>query len=119
MTSDHVKSFAEEWILSWNCRDVETILNHYAEDVIIESRIAAKLILPGNGVIVGKMAVRKYWEIGLELNRNLKFELLDVLYGINGLSIYYENVANSVRAVEIMIFNDEGKVQKAYVHHSN
>jgi ketosteroid isomerase-like protein len=117
-TLDFAKSFAEEWIASWNSHDIDIILQHYSEDFSIQSRIAAKLKPESNGSIVGKDAVREYWSKGLSINKNLEFQLLDVLIGINGLTIYYVNLGNSLRAVEMMFFNEEGKVCKAFVNHS-
>ena len=118
ITPGFAESFAEEWISSWNSHDINKILSHYSEDFIIESRIAFKLVPGSNGKVVGKKAVKEYWIAGLNQNKNLEFKMLDILIGINGLSIYYLNTATGLRAVEMMLFNQEGKVQKAFVHHS-
>lgn len=118
ITPHFAQSFAATWISSWNSHDIDKILSHYSDDFTIESRIAERLVPSSNGRVIGKDRVREYWSIGLKMNYNLRFKLLDVLYGINGLTIYYENMANNMRAVEMMIFDEEGKVQKAYVHHS-
>ena len=118
ITPGFAESFAEEWISSWNSHDINKILSHYSEDFIIESRIAFKLVPGSNGKVVGKKAVKEYWIAGLNQNKNFEFKMLEVLIGINGLSIYYLNTATGLRAVEMMLFNQEGKVQKAFVHHS-
>ena len=118
ITPDFAAAFAEEWISSWNSHDINKILSHYADDFTIESGLAAKLVPASKGRVVGREAVKKYWTLGLSLNKNLAFKLLDVLSGINGLTIYYINMANQLKAVEIMMFNEAGKVQKAFVHHS-
>lgn len=110
--------FAEEWVSSWNSHDINKILSHYSDDFIIESRIASKLVPASDGRVVGKEAVKEYWTIGLNRNKNLEFKILDLLFGINGLTIYYVNITTKLRAVGLMIFNEEGKVQKAFVHHS-
>ncbi len=118
LTSSYAKSFAKNWISSWNSHDIDLILSHYSDDFIIESQIAYKFLPLSGGRIVGKSAVKEYWTIGLNKNKKLHFKLLDVLVGINGLTIYYINTTNKLRAVEMMIFNDDGKVQKAFVHHT-
>lgn len=118
MTHDFAKSFANEWVASWNAHDIDRILNHYAQDFIIESPLAAIRLPETKGKVIGKQAVRAYWTIGLERNPNLEFKILDILVGINGLTIYYENVATNKRAVEMMLFDADGKVCKAAVHYS-
>lgn len=75
--------FAKDWVEAWNTHDIEKILAHYSEDFTIESPMAIKLYPQSNGIVVGKSEVRKYWTIGLERSPNLKFELLDLLMGIN------------------------------------
>jgi hypothetical protein len=39
--------------------------------------------------------------------------MLDVLIGVNSLSIYYLNTATNKKAIEIMSFNNELKVNKS------
>jgi len=59
--------------------------------------------------------VRKYWKIGLGKSPNLKFELLEVLVGVNSLALYLFNTASNKKSVEVMSFNREEKVYKAIV----
>lgn len=118
ITIEFAKIFAEEWINSRNSHDIDKILNHYSHDFMIETPMAAKLFPESNGKVLGKADVRKYWQIGLERIPNLKFVILDILIGINGLTIYYINTATNKKSVEIMNFNEEQKVNKAIVHYS-
>jgi ketosteroid isomerase-like protein len=118
ITKEFAISFAEEWIKSWNSHNLEKILSHYTDDFTIETPMAAKIFPETGGIVRGKEAVRAYWTIGLEKIPDLKFELLDVLIGINGLTIYYRNTATNKKSVEIMIFNDQLKVGKAIVHYA-
>ena len=118
ITPGFAKLFAEKWISSWNSHDMNKILIHYSDDFTIESPLAEKLVPLTYGRVVGKEAVREYWTIGLSRNKNLQFQMLDVLVGLNGLTIYYVNVSTKLKAVEVMLFNEEGKIQKAFVHHS-
>ncbi len=118
ITIDYAQRFAQQWVNSWNSHHLEQILEHYSEDFIIETPMAQKLYPQSNGRVVGKEEVRKYWKIGLERIPNLKFELLDVLVGVNGLTIYYLNTATQKKAVEVMQFNAQQKVCNAVVHYS-
>ncbi len=118
MTEEFAKHFAEEWVASWNSHDLERILEHYSEDFTIETPMALKIKPETQGVVAGKSKVREYWAQGLKLIPNLQFEIIDVLVGINGLTIYYRNTATGRKTVEIMFFNAQQKVEKAFAMYS-
>lgn len=118
MTIEFAEKFAKEWIEDWNSHDLDKILSHYSDNFSIETPMALKLFPESNGLITGKSNVRKYWTIGIERIPNLKFELLDLLIGVNGLTIYYINTATNKKSVEVMNFNSTKKVDKAIVNYS-
>src|SRR6478736_5839241 len=91
ISTEFAKTFAEEWASSWNSHDIEKILSHYSDDFIIETPMAAKRLPETGGIVKGIEAVKEYWKIGLERNPKLEFEILEVLRGISGLTIYYTN----------------------------
>lgn len=62
-----------------------------------------------DGVLKGKTAVAEYWKPSMSLEPPLRFELKDVLVGINHLTIYYHNVGRKVVA-ETLIFDNALKV---------
>ena len=110
--------FAEEWVNSWNSHDIERILNHYSVDFVIESPLALKRFPESNGIIMGKNKVREYWKIGLDSNKNLEFELIDVFCGVGYITIYYKNKSTKKRVVEMLHFNQEKLVDRAIVNYS-
>ena len=118
MTKEFAAAFAREWIDAWNAHDLEKILSHYSEDFTIETPMAVILYPQSDGIVVGKDEVRKYWTIGLEKNPQLRFEILDVLVGVNSLGLYLFNTSSNKKSVELMSFNDEMKVNKAIVIYS-
>lgn len=118
ITYKFAKEFTIEWLNSWNSHNLDKILSHYSDDFTIETPLALSLYPESKGVVRGKDEVRKYWAIGLERIPDLKFEVLDILIGIDNLTIYYLNTANNRRSVEIMSFNDDGKVYRALVNYS-
>lgn len=118
MTKDFATAFAKSWVDSWNSHDLEKILSHYSEDFTIETPMAVKLYPQSGGIVSGKNEVRKYWTIGLERNPELKFEILDVLIGVNSLAIYMFNASSNRKSVEVMSFNSKNKVNKAIVCYS-
>lgn len=118
MTKEFAIAFAKAWIDAWNAHDLEKILSHYSEDFRIESPMAVKLYPRSGGTVKGKSEVRKYWKIGLEKSPDLRFELLDVLVGVNSLALYLFNSASKKKSIEVMSFNTEKKVFKAIVNYS-
>ena len=42
MTEDEARSFAADWIEAWNSHDLDRIMTHYAEDLVLVSPIAAQ-----------------------------------------------------------------------------
>lgn len=110
--------FANEWIKAWNAHDLDKVLSHYSDDFSIETPMALKLLPESKGLIIGKDNVRKYWKLGIEKIPNLKFEIIDLLIGVNGLTIYYINTATNKRSVEVMHFNSANKVEKVIVNYT-
>ena len=83
LTLAFAKEFAQTWVQAWNTHDLEHILDHYSDDFTIETPMASILYPESMGFVAGKEEVRKYWTIGLERIPDLKFEILDVLVGVN------------------------------------
>ncbi|RDC64198.1 hypothetical protein AHMF7616_02810 [Adhaeribacter pallidiroseus] len=94
------------------------MLAHYTADFVIETPLALLLVDESNGRLASKEAVKAYWEMGLKKIPNLEFKILNVLTGINALTIYYLNKATNQKAAEILFFNEDRKVCKAFVHYS-
>ncbi len=100
MTKEFATVFAKDWVEAWNSHDIEKILSHYSEDFTIETPMAIKLYPQSQGIVVGKSEVRNYWTIGLERSPNLKFELLDLLIGVNSIGLHLFNSSSNCRANE-------------------
>ena len=62
-----------------------------------------------DGVLKGKAAVAEYWKPGISQQPPLRFELMDVLVGINQLTIYYRGMGRKVVA-ETLTFDNGLKV---------
>jgi ketosteroid isomerase-like protein len=115
MTKAFATAFTKSWVDSWNSHDLEKILLHYSDDVTVASPMAIKLYPQSGGIVAGKSEVRKYWTIGLERSPDLKFEILDVLIGVNSLALYLFNTSSNKKSLEVMSLNIENKIDKATV----
>ena len=56
MTEADAQRFAVEWIEAWNSRDLDRILNHYADEVEVTSPFVETVFGPGKKTIKGKLA---------------------------------------------------------------
>lgn len=112
-----IKNFANLWINSWNSHNLEDILSHYADDIEITTPMI-KTFTSGEDTLKGKEAVREYWGRALEKVPDLHFKLYDVTYGINSVALYYQSIMNK-KAIEVMFFNDEGKVKRMHAFYTD
>jgi ketosteroid isomerase-like protein len=111
ITENQAREFAEHWIEAWNSHDLDAIVSHYEDDVILVSPIAAKILHHSSGAVIGKAALRQYFKQGLEVYPDLKFELIDLMWGISSVVLYYIN-QKGTKAGEFMEINASGKVTK-------
>jgi len=66
LTEIEAHDFAHHWVQAWNSHDLDTILSHYAADVILVSPVAAKLLDNPSGKVIGMEVLRAYFTRGLE-----------------------------------------------------
>lgn len=102
--------FAAEWIAAWNAHDLERILSHYTDDFEMQSPLIIERMGVTSGVLRGKDAIRPYWQKGLSATPPLRFELRDVLVGVDTIALYYLSTARGRMAAEVLRFNAEGRV---------
>lgn len=117
LTEETARSFAREWIEAWNAHDLERILSHYAPDVVLRSPVAARLVPESSGEIRGVDALRAYFARGLAANPNLRFDLIEPLWGLSSIVLYYDNHRGS-RTAEFMEFDQSGKVTSVVANYS-
>ncbi|MDB5704996.1 MAG: nuclear transport factor 2 family protein [Sphingomonas bacterium] len=107
MDEGAAKAFASEWIEAWNLRDLDRVLSPYADDVVFNSPVAARVM--GDGVVRGKTDLRSYWSKALPLRPALRFTLLETFGGHESVAVRYrDELGNEV--IETFIFDADGKV---------
>ena len=111
------RQFAQGWLQAWNSHDLEAIMSHYAPEVILTSPTAAKLLRDPSGTGAGKQALRSYFERGLQAYPNLTFELLDVLWGVSSVVLYYVN-QKGTKTGELMEFDSNQKVVRVVANYN-
>jgi ketosteroid isomerase-like protein len=91
MTAADAQRFARTWLAAWNAHDIESVLDHFSEDVTFTSPVAARIVEGSDGEIRGKDALRDYWNRGIEHYPNLHFEPVGVYLGVHTIVINYRN----------------------------
>src|ERR1700722_8457102 len=117
LSETDARQFAARWIRAWNSHDLDDIMSHYAAEVVLTSPTAAKLLTDSCGTIKGREAVRNYFEKGLEAFPNLNFELLDEMWGISSVVLYYLNQKGS-KTGEFMELDANQKVTRVVANYS-
>ena len=111
------RGFAREWAAAWNAHDLEAILSHYDPNVVLVSPAAEKILNQAGGTVEGIAALRAYFRRGLELYPGLRFEVLDVLWGLSSVVIYYRN-QKGTNTAEFMEFGPGGKVIRVVANYN-
>ena len=111
------RQFAQQWVDAWNSHDIDRILQHYDEQVVLISPVALSLLNNGTGVVQGKPALHDYFLRGLDAFPNLRFDLLDVLWGVETIVVSYSNNVRDSKSAEVMQFNPNGKVCRVWANY--
>ena len=117
LSEAEARKFAQLWVEAWNAHDLDAVMSRYAADVVLTSPTAARLLGDASGRVVGRDAVRRYFERGLEAYPELRFELLDVMWGISTVVLYYVN-QKGTRTAEFMELNDAGNVVRVVANYN-
>ena len=100
------EAFARDWVNAWNAHDIERIFSHYSDDFEMTSPLIVERMGVPSGRLKGKNAIRPYWVSGLSMSPSLRFELLNVMMGVNSLAILYRSVTARRLVIERFEFDD-------------
>jgi hypothetical protein len=117
LEEDQVRELADHWVKAWNSHDLDRIMAHYADDVVLISPVAAKILGDPSGRVTGKAALRAYFKRALDVYPNLSFELVDLMWGLESVVLYYVNQKGS-KTGEYMEIGPTGKVSKVVANYS-
>jgi ketosteroid isomerase-like protein len=117
LTEEKAQKLAAHWVQAWNSHDLAEIMSHYAEDVVLVSPVVARILNDPLGTVKGKDALRAYFKKGLEAYPNLKFDLLDLMWGLSSVVLYYVN-QKGTKTGEFMEIDSNGKVVRVVANYS-
>ena len=112
-----VRELADHWVKAWNSHDMDRIMAHYDDEVVLISPVAAKMLGDPAGQVTGKAALRSYFERALAVYPNLRFDLVDVMWGLQSVVLYYTNQRGS-KTGEFMELDSTGKVCRVVANYS-
>lgn len=84
-------AFSKRWVEAWNAHDVEAVLEHFHDEVVFTSPVAAELLPETAGVVRGKSALRRYWMRAVQRIPHLRFSVEGIYQGIDTIVIAYRN----------------------------
>jgi hypothetical protein len=116
LQASFAREFAQDWVDAWNTHDLERILTHYDDEVVLVSPVALKL-LGGDGTVRGKVALREYFLRGLDAYPNLRFDLIDALWGLETIVLYYTSNVRGSKTAEVMLLNPNGKIRGVWANY--
>ena len=116
LTTQDAARFADEWFAAWNAHDLDAILGHYADEIEFVSPFVAVLNDDPAGVVRGKEELRAYFARAFERFPDLRFEPLDVLLGVNSVTLSYVSVGNR-HAAEVMTLGPDGRIVHVLAHY--
>jgi ketosteroid isomerase-like protein len=116
MTHHEAEEFAAAWIAAWNSHSLDRILSHYTEDFEMSSPFIVQFLQEPSGCLVGKKAIRAYWELALTRMPDLHFELISLSIGVHSLALHYTNHQERL-GTEVFWFNDNKLVYRAAAHY--
>ena len=106
MTGAELAAFAAEWVAAWNAHDLERILSHYSDDMVFDSPGVQIVMGDPSGRVVGKGALKTYWQTAMARSPGLQFELRGAFAGPRGCALRYWNANLQAEVIEVFEFND-------------
>ncbi|OBF70564.1 DUF4440 domain-containing protein [Mycobacterium sp. 852002-51613_SCH5001154] len=99
-------AFGQQWVDAWNAHDVEAVLDHFHDDVVFTSPVAATIVPESAGVVRGKSELRRYWNLALQRIPHLRFSVEAVYQGVDTIVIAYRN-QDGGRVSEVLRFSGD------------
>lgn len=107
LTPESARAHAEAWCDAWNRRDLDAVMEHYADDVVLVSPLIVKRWGIEDGRLEGKQRVRENFAIGMR-TEGLHFDLVDVLVGVGAMCMIYRRETGALVS-DLVEVDDRGR----------
>jgi hypothetical protein len=102
---DIADRISAHWLNAWNSHDARAVVEHFAEEVAVSSPLL-EVRRPGSGGRLAKKSdVLDYYEEGLRRAPQLHFELVEVLRGVDQLTIVYRDHTGCMVAETLVTYD--------------
>ena len=103
-----------DWIEAWNAHDVERVLTHYSEQVVLVAQGVRSRLGHADATARGKNELREYLRLGLARNPDLHFELEAVLFSPTGYAVAYRR-GGSRRSLDVVEWDEAERARSIVV----
>lgn len=117
LTQIDANHLADAWFAAWNAHDLESILVHYADDIVFASPFVVRLTGRADGELHGKAALRDYFAQALAAYPELRFTPIAVLPGVNGVTLLYRSVRDLL-AAEVLEVDASARICRVCCHYT-
>jgi ketosteroid isomerase-like protein len=117
ISAQFAQEFAQEWVDSWNSHNLDRIMSHCADDIEVTSPFIANLVQEPSGTLKGKENIRPYWAKALERYTDLHLKLIEVLVGVDSITVYHHGVLGK-RVAEVFFFDGNQKILRDIAHYT-
>jgi ketosteroid isomerase-like protein len=119
MTEEEALAFADTWAAHWNNVDVDAVVAHFAEESEMRSPLAAKLT--GKPNVVGREAIRQYWNTAYAAVVSPQLELESASWDgrLGRLTVWWraDLPTGITRASESMDFGPDGLITRSEAYY--
>ena len=114
LDAETARRFVDEWIAAWNRHDIEAISAMLADDVEFVSPFLGPMYDTPSGVLLGRDALRGWFEKALE---DPDFHIDDPIHVLTGIDtvVLVESI-NGVVAANVFTLDADGRITKSQVH---
>jgi hypothetical protein len=113
-----MEAFADEWIAAFNSHDLDRVLSHYADDIILVSPVAVERLGRSDGKVSGKDQLRDYFARGVYPGSPLKFTLRRCYRGVASVVLEYDR-HDGRRGAEFMELDARNRVRRVVAHYAD
>jgi hypothetical protein len=109
LNANDAKQFANRYIDAFNSRSIDRIMSLYADKTEVVSATVIQILKRPSGIVQGHAEVRDYFTKALAAYPYLKWQLIEVTFGLNCVVAYYVN-EKATRSCEVLELDAEGKI---------
>lgn len=107
LTLETAETKARDWCDAWNRRDLDAVLEHYAEEVALCSPLVVRRLGRPDGWLRGKDELRAYFARGMA-NPALRFDYHGVRIGVAAMTVLYGR-ENGIEVADTMELDAKGR----------